>query len=340
NLELSKCVDGKKPVEFLDYKWDLDARSSIYGFCVKSSSPKVYAYEKSDNTIGLKDITYRFALPFEDLKCTLQGNPELVNTKCMESSCNAYYSCNDATSSCYCVPGTGNACQGKCLPFCSSSNPNVAVDIEPPVTKCKKFSCSSYMSCSDVAADTCGCPSPDAPENSHACTGADCDTLHCEKDLLSTTSCRDDCSKYGQPCMKTSVCGCDSGVACEGICSCIPQSPREGSCGEGGCPSNTRPRYRDFEPPTCKSSDFLGCTACDPSCDPCDCNYGSKCGACGWDECPPPPPPPPPPGDDSCQGRCGSQAPSGCWCDYQSESSQGCEFYGDCCSDYSQHCGS
>ena len=42
---------------------------------------------------------------------------------------------------------------------------------------------------------------------------------------------------------------------------------------------------------------------------------------------------PPPPGPNSCEGRCGGQAPGGCWCDNQ------CSFYGDCCADRTAVCG-
>ena len=36
---------------------------------------------------------------------------------------------------------------------------------------------------------------------------------------------------------------------------------------------------------------------------------------------------------NSCQGRCGQQAPAGCWCDFA------CQFYGDCCPNKFQQCG-
>lgn len=35
---------------------------------------------------------------------------------------------------------------------------------------------------------------------------------------------------------------------------------------------------------------------------------------------------------DSCEGRCGQQAPVGCWCDDL------CQQYGDCCPDYEEKC--
>lgn len=35
---------------------------------------------------------------------------------------------------------------------------------------------------------------------------------------------------------------------------------------------------------------------------------------------------------NSCQGRCGQQAPAGCWCDFW------CQYYGDCCPDRNQQC--
>jgi hypothetical protein len=37
--------------------------------------------------------------------------------------------------------------------------------------------------------------------------------------------------------------------------------------------------------------------------------------------------------NNSCQGRCGQQAPAGCWCDFW------CQYYGDCCPDKFSQCG-
>ena len=272
--------------------------------------------------------------------------------------CDSYYSCttpkDDFGEEYLCDIGK-ILCQGSCLPFCSAdtglgvpipATSNLVTDSDASTT-CAEYQCNSYLSCSSTS--TCGC-SPAA----NACTGTDCQTLHCDRDSQfesktgTKTTCKNQCSKYGD-CLQTSSCACDSGLeACQGSCYCNPKPTYTGSCGGESCSSSARPIYRDYDPPACHASEFLGCTACDASCDPCSCSYGPKCGACGWDECPPPPPPPPPPttpppppstpAGDSCQGRCGSQAPSGCWCDHQSESSQGCEFYGDCCSDFSQYC--
>lgn len=36
--------------------------------------------------------------------------------------------------------------------------------------------------------------------------------------------------------------------------------------------------------------------------------------------------------DDSCEDRCGNQAPDGCWCD------NACVNYGDCCPDKQEQC--
>lgn len=325
NLILSMCLDGKKPVEFLEYKWDSDVRSSIYGFCVKSDKPKVYAYEKADDTIGLKDITYGFALSFEDLKCTLPGHPELVNTKCMEFSCAAYFSCKDATPLCYCTPGTGNSCQGLCLPFCSATNPSLVVDADAS-TKCKGFSCSSYMSCTTVAADACGCPDPSAAALSNACRGTDCDTFHCDRDPFSDTQCKDICAKYGD-CSTTSSCSCGSGLdACRGRCYCNPKEWKNtGGCGdkrEDGiwCEWNEIPQKREYDPTTCNSPDYR-----------CERQPVSVC----VEPVPTPTPTPTPPAGDSCEGRCGIFNPdASCQCDSTCSDPR----YDDCCKDILKWC--
>lgn len=316
NLALSTCMNGRRPVEFLDYKWDSDVRSSIYGFCVKSSNPKVYAYEESDNTIGLKNITYRFALSFEDLECTLQGHPELVNTKCKESSCSGYYDCRDATPLCYCAPGTVNEyeCQGECLTFCSiGSISSGRVEDTDSSTKCKMSSCSSYMSCGTInPADKCWCPA-DSPAASYACEGSNCDTLHCDRDTSADTQCKDDCGKYGS-CSTTSSCECGSGSdACEGSCSCDPEEWEDtGGCGditEDGkedCDWNEKPQKQEYTPSGCSSTEY-------------------RCEAQSEEVCPEP-------ATDSCRSRCRDQA-SGCSCDTT------CEDDKDCCEDYSESCG-
>lgn len=200
--------------------------------------------------------------------------------------CNGYYSCNtpkDQFNEEYlCDPGK-ILCQGACLPFCSASSGRVA-DADAS-TKCKEFSCNSYLACSSV--DACGCPDPSDLGRPNACSGAECETLHCDRDPSPSTQCKDSCSKYGG-CDSTSSCSCAplSLVGCTGSCYCNPQPPYTGSCGGETCPSNTRPKYKNYDPPTCHGTEFLGCTACDSSCDPCDCNYGPKCGICGWDCCP------------------------------------------------------
>ena len=427
NLAPGICETGGAFFRFLDFRWASDVRYSIYGFCVKSTQNKVYAYDLSDKKVDLRDVKYKFALQLEDLKCTLDDN---VNTKCLNELCSKYSSCASAENVCYCTKPL-NACEGACLPFCSdyaglgvppqlgqpdangiykyiasgatpiwyrhigngdwqwtpydpystikcwmpvaettvSNSCGGKWDGKKPVqanidiitylnenkpipsiasglitdsdadTSCVDFSCGSYLSCNSIS--SCGC-SPAV----NACKGNDCQTLHCSRDSefesknSIKTECKDQCSKYGD-CSATSLCACDSGLsACQGSCYCNPKPTYTGSCGGEGCKINTRPIYRDYDPKTCHSTEFLGCTACDPSCDPCGCNYGSACdckgdSCCIEDQslCPPPPP-----ADNSCQGRCGGQAPN-CWCDYPSGSSQGCEFYGDCCSDYSQHCG-
>tara|TARA_Y100000310_G_C20701313_1_gene830202 strand:+ start:7641 stop:9386 length:1746 start_codon:yes stop_codon:yes gene_type:complete len=326
NLALSVCPDGSEAVKLLGYTWESGVRTSTYGFCVKSDNPKVYAYDGDDDTLGLKDITYRFALEFEDVSCT-GGNPELVNTQCNEISCEHFYDCRDATSLCYCDEGgLENACQGSCLPFCSVTG-FVRGDVEDgdASTKCTEFPCVSYMSCTGVAANTCGCPSRDEPGDEYACQGSDCETFHCNRDPIvageKDTQCMDDCNKYGD-CDGTSSCSCDSPlVACEGRCYCNPQGWEDtGDCGEARddgvtCDWNEVPRKHEYNPSSCSSTDY----DCDPRpIEECPCIPETSCAdlGCGNTDscdnfCGPCPVPLPPPcaGDgESCEimGCCGS----------------------------------
>ena len=330
NLALSACIDGKKPVEFLEYKWELDVRSSIYGFCVKSSNPKVYAYEEADSTIGLKDIMYRFGLSFEDLNCALQGHPELVNTKCMEFPCDAYYSCQDAAPLCYCSPGTGNACQGQCLPFCSAANQNFVVDVDAS-TSCKKYSCSSYWSCGDLTDNSCGCPDPSSPNDDNACTGLDCSKLHCERDAEFEgengikTNCRSEACNYydksgGHSCSSTNLCQCSGINACQGDCTCEEKHNNRG-CRVGGVCGNSDVWEVTF-PHGCQKNQYTYCGACNQNCDPCRCLLPTTgCGVCGREECPPPPEPP----SCYCTNACGIDCLTQCGCDPSSNTPIGCK---------------
>ena len=429
-IKLQKCPSGAPETKLLDYVWDSDVRYSVYGLCAnKTNKPLVYTHDSEDNSFGYKNVVYKFALPFQDLKCTLKGHQDLIDTKCVESSCSNYYDCKDAAPLCYCASGTGNACQGACLPFCSEytgplvppqlgqpdanviykytasgatpiwyrhigngnwqwtpydpyptpkcwmpvaetivSNscggkwdgqkpaqanidiinylnvnkpipPTTSLITDPDVdTACTDFSCSSYLSCNAI--DTCGCSA-----TAKACKGNDCQTLHCSRDseFESKTginaACKDQCSKYGD-CSATNLCACDSGLsACQGSCYCNPGNwESTGGCGtkrEDGvqCNWNEIPQKREYSPKTCSSPDYR----CEPQPESV-CPKPTSSPVPVPTPTPTPIPTPTPPADDSCQGRCGSQAPSGCWCDPPSDTSKGCEFYGDCCSDFSQYC--
>ena len=277
---------------FLDYIWDSDVRSSIYGLCVESNDNRIYAYEPDDGNVDLRNIEYRFALQFQDLECTLEDHPDLINTKCMEFSCDAYASCKDATPQCYCKQGEGNECQGACLPFCSEvgavSNPVIDQD---PATKCTEFLCNNYLSCSS-ATDTCGCQTPSNIEYTNACGGLDCSTLHCARDAGFEskkgvkTECRPEaCSYYdrsgGHSCAPTDSCQCDFvSNACEGDCTFI-EAYNNIAC---GCGDNDL--IAVTFPYGCGRDSYTECEGgCNPSCDACGCEY-NECGGCANEECP------------------------------------------------------
>jgi len=234
-LEPITCPDGRKSLEFLEYDWKLNSevRHSTYGYCVKSDNPLVYAYEEGDTnvadseTLGLKNINYRFALPFEDLDCTTDflseyptDHPDyddlvgfdpaynfVFSTGCKESSCEKYHQCDGSEVLCYCVDGLNvggskgdNECIGSCFPYCSTAGKYVAVD-KVEETRCTAQPCGSYMSCngfdpSSSSEEMCVCPVPGLDGSNQdpwlnrgeRCRGSNCITLHCDRDLIVDTN--------------------------------------------------------------------------------------------------------------------------------------------------------
>src|SRR3989338_3694505 len=183
-----------------------------------------------------------------------------------ESGCELYYDCyapkDDFDKEFLCDEGV--LCKGQCLQFCSASSGRV--DDADASTKCTKYSCSNYWSCSD--ANVCGCPDPSNPSFNNACGGLDCDTLNCDSDSefenekKITTQCLDSCGKYGD-CSSANLCVCNSGLSsCQGSCYCNPQEWKStGGCGnkrEDGiqCEWNGIPQKREYNPSTCSSPDY------------------------------------------------------------------------------------
>ena len=309
-LENVICETSPK---FLDYRTPLDVRYSIYGFCVKNKNDEFYAYDEDDKKTELRDIVYKFSLQFEDAQCNLLDDPP--DTHCLALDCSSYASCGPvAEEICYCNPSNPtlkNACIGTCFAFCSSDNEALLTDddveaVDADKTLCAEFSCTSYMACGCTSGstnsegscnselDTCGCPDPDDPINNDACMGDNCVTLHCSRDGEfeakegKTTNCRqEECGYYDDipphSCSgPTDLCQCDSGIACEGDCTCIDDHSTE-ACGCGDSDKVTV-----IFPYGCDESSYTYCTSCVPSCDrPCGCDYGSQCGPCGNKECPP-----------------------------------------------------
>ena len=272
---------GSRFSTFLDFRWVLDInnnlkRYSIYGFCVKSIDNLVYAQDAGET--DLRNVEYKFALQLEDVQCD-SGN--YLNTQCLDIPCSSFYSCRSAEEVCFCdVPGAGsrNACVGDCSPFCSSADPDLVLDIEPPTTLCKQYSCNSYLDCN--FATSCGCPDPSVPELSVACqlppeASADCSTLHCERDNQLeidrgiSTQCLDtnNCNNFGS-CSSTSLCGgCISPeIACQGECFCNSQGWQDtGKCDDVrkdgvDCKWYERPQIKEYNPSTCRSTQYR----CDP----------------------------------------------------------------------------
>ncbi len=283
------------------------------------------------------------------------SNYVLIEKTIASSKCEDYFDCATPTDqfgktfSCSkespSNPNNPILCRGQCLPFCSAS-PDYVTDADAS-TKCTEFSCSSYTQCSSVSSSTCGCPDPSLAILNDACIGNDCQTLDCSKDSEYEgrdgviTSCKDQCSNYGD-CLSTDSCSCPflpymSLESCVGSCYCNQQPTYKGSCGGESCSSNQKPIYRDYDPLTCHSRDFLGCTACDPSCDSCGCSYEPACD-CGGNSCCIEDSSlclPEPPADDSCEGRCREFDDSKpCQCD----SACLLALRLDCCADISTWC--
>lgn len=204
-----------------------------------------------------------------------------------EKPCSKYYDCaegedaKDDFGKYYCE-GQGFLCQGQCLPFCSSSDPDAAVDSDPS-TKCKETSCDSYMSCGAInPADKCWC-SAGPYTGSYACEGSNCDVLHCDRDQDYNTYCREiSCGEYHDCSSASLPCDCDSGLnECQGTCpSCW-----SGDWADQGCEGGKRKYTREVKPTGCTNDVAYDPYGCDAACDPCACNRGPYCGSCGHDAC-------------------------------------------------------
>lgn len=226
------------------------------------------------------------------------------------SHCEAYFDCTTPLDqfgkrfSCSKEnPGDPNnpiLCKGACIPFCSGDTSKRFLDDPSQQSKCNPYSCSAYMSCSTI--NSCGCPDPETPALSSQCAGTNCEVLHCERDPLSvgggTTWCRSlSCGEYHDCSTSTLSCDCETGFnECSGSCPLCWNNDWVSQGCEGGSEKFTR----DVKPSGCTGDTAYNINGCNPSCDPCQCDYcancdpcgcsyGPNCGTCGWDECPPPP---------------------------------------------------
>ncbi len=132
-----------------------------------------------------------------------------------------------------------------------------------------------------------------------------------------------DCGVAGAP-----VQGCIGNATCntDGTCAACKPSCAGAQCGDDGCGGLCGACLDPFAP-TCVAGK---CTACQPKCDGKQCGSdgcGGLCGLCATDklcsygQCIAPPP------GQSCNGSCGSVAPSGCAC------TADCNAKGTCCID-------
>ncbi len=165
-------IDG--PEEWIRYR--------IFGFCVESKENKFYIYydgtdnDEDDGQITLRNVIYKFALPFEYLSCS---NDDYGDTHCREFSCGEYNEFNTCVEIevCFC-PDTDdspyiNACEGECpLCWCSDWTQSGCAECGMTLKRtCKpsgcdiggESSCEYACECDPCCVDPCSCD-PTLPE--------------------------------------------------------------------------------------------------------------------------------------------------------------------------------
>ncbi len=268
--------------------------------------------------------------------CT--GWDDLCEAECNGTSCGNGYceACEDELS---CPDDCGGAvgfcgdglCDGSedaenCCEDCGTCATNGC----PDVCECDPYCCTDWdeiceaecngTSCGDGSCDPCedevSCPD-DCGGGGPYCGDGLCD------DTETCTDCPQDCGDC-PPCDEPGF-----------IQDCAGDCYSENWVGDGYCDDGSEPYFADFY---CEAFDFDGgdCDGCVPDCAGKECGAdgcGGSCGACAPGEtcsvdglCEGPPP------SESCEGLCGEQAPSGCFCDAE------CFGMGDCCGDVCDFC--
>lgn len=237
----------------------------------------------------------------EDASDCAEGE-ECRQVQCVTTPCYAMCTPVCAEALMLCAPGTlpedtdGDGCKDACVPACEIA-----------------IRCAAGYHPEDADGD--GCPDTCTPDA--ACTVS----LLCVEGSLAQDTDGDGCEDACVPTEPAPEACVDDADCPNGYCESFA------SCLAIGCPP---PPPNQCVVPDCGDGSELVCRML-----PLDCGPGMNaaviqgCWQCvDARTCQPRAP-----AADSCQDRCGGQAPDGCWCD------EGCAWFGDCCADATDVCG-
>ncbi|MFZ4579909.1 MAG: hypothetical protein ACOYOB_16085 [Myxococcota bacterium] len=261
--------------------------------------------------------------------CVATCVPQCTGKNCGDNGCGGLCgTCDDGLT---CLT------QGVCVPPAWTCNPAFYAASDACDCNCG----ARDPDCDDTTSIVAGCASLEVCDGSGKCvSGVPAGWSCLASQYAALDACDCGCGAYDPDCAYGSlpVAGCTTGESCSKTGSCEVCQPEctDKKCGDDGCGGTCGGCDGDSvcsqgacvdpcspEPIACQNN-TCGDNGCGGSCG--SCAKGSECveGSCKAVVTPPKP--------DSCQGSCGSLAPSGCSC------ALGCQKSDTCCSDYAEFC--
>ena len=261
--------------------------------------------------------------------CVATCVPQCTGKNCGSDGCGG--SCGPCATDLSCLP------QGLCVPPAWTCNPTYYAASDACDCACGAYD----PDCDDASVVVAGCKSLEICDKQGKCASKVPTAWTCQPTQYGALdSCDCGCGAVDPDCLFSflGISGCKTGETCgaDGTCAKCQPDCKGKVCGDDGCGGKCG---------DCSGSDVCSGGQCVNPCAPkpllCASNTcgddgcGGTCGNCGTGtECvagvckaivvPPAP--------DSCDGSCGSLAPSGCSC------AIGCAKNGNCCKDYSTAC--